>query len=181
MSASVTVTTTRTRRNRRAGTPRPRLLLPPVPEPELRPEVTTALALMPPSVRSVHSSVTESAWPFPPPTRSRRAEPATTPPPAPVCASVVVAAVEVLAGTRPLAQLVRWVSPQVYDALALRVEQRAPGPARRAAVRRTRVCWVDERVVEATVVVHDGVRVRAAAVRLELRRGQWRATVLQIG
>jgi hypothetical protein len=29
--------------------------------------------------------------------------------------------------------------------------------------------------------VHDGGRVRAAAVRLEAHRGSWRATVLQIG
>lgn len=180
MSAGATSTATRVRRTRRAGTPRPRLLLPPVPEPELRPETASAAALVPPAVRSVHASVTESAWPFPPPARDARTE-TTTPPPGAVSASVVVAAVEVLAGTRPLAQLVRWVSPQVYDALALRVEQRAPGPARRAVVRRARVCRIDERVAEATVVVHDGVRVRAAAVRLELRRGQWRATVLQIG
>ena len=36
-------------------------------------------------------------------------------------------------------------------------------------------------VAEGSVVVHDGTRVRAAAVRLEAHRGAWRATVLQIG
>jgi hypothetical protein len=31
------------------------------------------------------------------------------------------------------------------------------------------------------VVVHDGARVRGAAVRLEAHRGRWRATALEIG
>lgn len=169
---------------RRPVPTRPRLLLPPVPEPDLRPEVTTVAAYVPPTLRSVRRSAAESVWPYPaatPPTRPSGAA-ADVPSPTRVCASVVLAAVEVLNGTRPLAQLVRWVTPQVHDALALRVGQRAPdGPVRRATVRRTRVCRIDEHVAEATVVVHDGVRVRAAAVRVELRRGQWRATVLQIG
>ena len=34
---------------------------------------------------------------------------------------------------------------------------------------------------EASVALHDGSRVRAAALRLEAHRGSWRVTVLQIG
>ncbi|WP_036970450.1 Rv3235 family protein, partial [Promicromonospora kroppenstedtii] len=34
---------------------------------------------------------------------------------------------------------------------------------------------------EATVILHDEGRVRAAAVRLEARRGVWRVAVLEIG
>ena len=89
---------------------------------------------------------------------------------------------EALAGTRPLAQLVRWVSPAVLDALASRTSPSpAPRALRRTTIRRTHVCRIDARTAEASVVVHDGDRVRAAAVRLEARRGHWRATALQIG
>jgi hypothetical protein len=48
-------------------------------------------------------------------------------------------------------------------------------------VRGIRVCRVSSTVAEGTAVVHDGVRVRAAAVRFEVHRGSWRATILQIG
>ena len=54
-------------------------------------------------------------------------------------------------------------------------------PARRPTVRGTVLSRVSPTVAEASVVVHDGTRVRAAAVRMELHRGTWRATVLQIG
>ena len=48
-------------------------------------------------------------------------------------------------------------------------------------VRRVHVCQIVPGVVEASVVVHDGNHLRAAAVRLEVRRGRWRATALEIG
>jgi hypothetical protein len=38
-----------------------------------------------------------------------------------------------------------------------------------------------EDAAEATVVLDDGGHVRAAAVRLEARRGVWRVVVLEIG
>lgn len=150
---------------------RPRLLLPPVADPSPgRP----AEALGPTvAIRSVLSPVTSAGWPV---AAAAEPEPAPRPvDPAPLCGAVVLAAIEALSCVRPLAQLARWVTPEVYEALA-----RAVGPApaatrRRAVVRRVLVCPVG------TVVVHDGTRVRAAAVRVEERRGSWRATVLQIG
>lgn len=42
------------------------------------------------------------------------------------CCMVALAAVEVLTGTRPIAQLARWVTPDVYDALARRAALTAP-------------------------------------------------------
>ena len=48
-------------------------------------------------------------------------------------------------------------------------------------VRRVRVCRLSQLVAEASVVLDDGDRVRAAAIRLESHRGYWRATVLEIG
>lgn len=120
------------------------------------------------------------------------------------CCMVAIAAVEVLAGTRPLAQLARWVTPEVYDALSRRAALAAPrdpvldpvarpgtaGPdgarpartgPRRPSVRRLRACPVDEHAVEASVVVAHLDRVRAVAVRLTRASGRWRATALVVG
>lgn len=99
--------------------------------------------------------------------------------------SIAQAAAEVLAGIRPVAQLTRWVTPEVFGALATRaaivVRQRGRGAAPRVTVRRVRVCRLSQLVAEASVVLDDGDRVRAAAIRLESHRGYWRATVLEIG
>lgn len=115
-------------------------------------------------------------------------DPALPDPTAQVC-RVVRAAVEVLRGERPAAQLARWVTPQVYDQLLERGrlmrearKSRAPHPkAHPATVRRVRMVRLGSSSAEATVILHDEGRVRAAAVRLEARRGVWRVAVLEIG
>lgn len=98
---------------------------------------------------------------------------------------VGLACVEVVLGRRPVAQLARWVTPQVLDALQVRADlvRRAGvlAHARRPAARRVRVCPVDSHAAEACLVVEDGVRVRAVALRLEAHRGAWRVATLQIG
>ena len=106
--------------------------------------------------------------------------------PTSVCCSLVLAAVEALAGTRPLAQLARWVTPEVYEGLSMRATLSvrvlgAVATARRPEVRRVRVCRIGNHVAEAGVVLDDGRRVRAVAVRLESWRGAWRAVALEIG
>jgi hypothetical protein len=106
------------------------------------------------------------------------------PDPTPLCCAMVQAAVEGLRGVRPLAQLTRWVSPEVYELLQLRAElvQRAGHPAAsHAGIRRIRLFRIGDDVAEASVVVDDGPRVRAVAVRLEGHRGRWRAVVMEIG
>lgn len=124
-----------------------------------------------------------------------RASPTTTPDepredplpePTSVCCSIVLVALESLTGARSLQQLARWVTPELYEQLAARaaVTERAVGadrPAQRPEVRRARVCRLGRRVAEATIVVQDGSRVRAVAVRVEERRGAWRAVALEIG
>ncbi|MGN8245996.1 Rv3235 family protein [Cellulomonas soli] len=99
--------------------------------------------------------------------------------------AVAHAVLEVLAGTRPLAQLARWVTPGVYEALRTRTELTVrvlgAGTGRRPLVRRVRVCPVDPHAAEATVVAHDGHRVRAVALRFETHRGAWRVTALEVG
>jgi hypothetical protein len=157
---------------------RPRLLLPPVAEPAGRvpladpPAPVATWSLLQPV-----SPVTSAAWPVPAP-EPRAPEP--LPDPTRLAGAVVVAAVEALRSVRPLQQLARWVSPAVYEALSRAVRPDAAS-GRRALVRRVRLCRLGPDVAEGSVVVHDGGRVRAAAVRLEAHRGSWRATVLQIG
>ncbi len=173
--------------------PGPRLLLPPVPTPTSpRPEDVVLLA---PDARSVLRAPTEASWPVPgPATRP----PGPLPDPVQLCGAVTLAAVEVLAGTRPLAQLTRWVTPGVLDQVATRFRRLAPAraqraaqlaarpegttaPAPRARVRSVRVSRIGPTVAEGSVVLYDGERVRAAAVRLQVHRQAWRVSVLQIG
>lgn len=162
----------------RPASARPRLLLPPSPEPVPDAVVRTAAAILAgPTVRSVLSPVTEIAWPVARPASSPAAP---LPDPGRTAGSVALAALEALAGGRPVLQLARWVSPSVYEALASRCVP--PGrPTRRPTVRTTVVSRISETVAEASVALHDGSRVRAAALRLEAHRGSWRVTVLQIG
>lgn len=98
---------------------------------------------------------------------------------------VGLACVEVVLGRRPAVQLARWVAPPVLESLQARADLvRRAGVlthARRPAARRVRVCPIDRHTAEACLVVDDGVRVRAVALRLEAHRGSWRVTTLEIG
>jgi hypothetical protein len=98
------------------------------------------------------------------------------------------AVVEVLGGDRPLSQLVRWTSRRVYLELERRlvILARTPGSGQRARavrpqVRSVHVCHPTARTAEVSVHVRYGRRSRAIAARLELVRGRWQCTVLQLG
>ncbi len=155
----------------------PRLLLPPSPEPAAQVTARDAATLQRPLLRPVTSPVTEALWPVPAPTPEVTA----APDPVRLCGAVVLAAVESLAGGRPVLQLARWVSPGVFESLSRRCPVPGARPGRRPTVRSTVLSRVSPTVAEASVAIHDGTRVRGAAVRMELHRGSWRATVLQIG
>ncbi|MFD6092556.1 Rv3235 family protein [Oerskovia sp. NPDC060338] len=108
------------------------------------------------------------------------------PDPTSICCSVVRAAVEVLRGERPVAQLQRWLAPDVFDAIGRRAQLTQDAPdrvvaSRPVAIRRARLLRLGDTAAEATIVLEDMDRVRAAAVRLEARRGVWRVVVLEIG
>nr|WP_246256589.1 Rv3235 family protein [Isoptericola halotolerans] len=108
------------------------------------------------------------------------------PDPTAMCGSVVRAAVEVLRGERPATHLARWVTPQVLDQLVHRARLVQPGRGTGrtgvpVTVRRIRTVRLGDGTAEATVVLEDAGRVRAAAVRLEARRGVWRVAVLELG
>jgi hypothetical protein len=104
----------------------------------------------------------------------------------------VQAAMEVLAGIRPVHQLARRLDPQCLSALQHRAclirreIVRTGNPAlarlhRNSLVRSVRVCEVADGVYEASAVVVDDVRARAVAVRLERSKQVWRVTELVIG
>ncbi|UNK47063.1 Rv3235 family protein [Arthrobacter sulfonylureivorans] len=108
--------------------------------------------------------------------------------------SVAQACLEAVAGTRPVQQLARWLDPASYEKLAHRADivkahqakLRSGGGVplrlhRSAVVRSARVCRAAEGAYEASLVVVDARRVRAIALRLELVRGLWKVTALEIG
>ena len=107
-----------------------------------------------------------------------------------LCCAVARAALESLRGIRPLSQLVRSVSPEVFDALHARYQVREQARTRpgappvsqsRARVRAARIIRLGPAVAEASVVVDDADRVRAAALRVEEHRGRWWVVVLELG
>lgn len=91
------------------------------------------------------------------------------------------AVIEILAGRRPVAQVVRWTDPEVYE----RIRRSAPreaaargGPPVR--VRRVRVSTSLDGAVEAVAVIDDGTRCRALAVRLDALQRRWLCTALDL-
>lgn len=109
--------------------------------------------------------------------------------------SVGQAAVEVLAGTRPVSQLSRWLDPQSYERLQLRStmvrQQREARHARSSTgirrlhrnpqVRSAKLCRLNSDIYEASLVVVEQTRARAVALRLEYRKELWKVTALEIG
>lgn len=102
------------------------------------------------------------------------------------------AAMEVLAGTRPIAQLARWLDQDSFDALLVRstlvraAQKNSAGSALRtlhhsATVRSIHCCPVAAGVYEASLVVAEAQRSRAVALRLVQTRGVWKVTALEIG
>lgn len=94
--------------------------------------------------------------------------------------------VEVMHGVRPPSQVMRWTSPEVYAVVARRGSRAArrataSGRTRRTRVVRVRTCEPAPDVVEAAVVLVDGGRVRALALRLVGRDHRWVVEALQVG
>lgn len=130
----------------------------------------------PASLRLVQSSHGDA----PPP------EPGTHPPERPWACRFVQALIEVLAGARPVTQLLHWTSPEVYE----RVRRRAavpggwspnPNVRRRARLHSVRLSRPRGNIMEVCAVVRGGGRARAIALRLEEAGGHWRCTQLELG
>ena len=93
------------------------------------------------------------------------------------------AVVEVLAGDRPVSQLVRWTTTSVYDDLAALVVGPAAvrGAAARGVVRSIHVSEPVDGVAEVAALVRRGARSTAVALRLEGLDGRWQCTALELG
>ncbi len=101
------------------------------------------------------------------------------------------AAVEIVAGDRPVTQLVRWTAPGVYADLARRAQLVAragghqaglgrAGQVVRPQVQGVRSCFVTDARVEVSIHVRHGARSRAIAARFELLGdGRWMCTALE--
>lgn len=104
--------------------------------------------------------------------------------PTQVAATVVRAAMEVLAGRRSLHQIRGWLTPTVAQQLAERTRLELAVPLRDStgghiAIRKVHLDRYGDRA-EAAVIVDMPSRTRAAAARLEARQGAWRVSVLEI-
>ncbi len=99
-------------------------------------------------------------------------------------AHLAQALVEIMAGSRPAPQVVRWTTPEVYAVVARHAAvsaRRGRTGARRTRVRSVRVCEPADGVAEACAVVIDGTRVRALAMRMVGLDGRWHVEALQVG
>jgi Family of unknown function (DUF6459) len=106
------------------------------------------------------------------------------PEPQPWAGRLVQAIVEITAGVRPIAQLVRWTTSDVYESVCRRTAHLATVRDRRrtgAIVRSVHVDEPGEGVAEVCAVVQQGNRCRAIALRLEGVDGRWQCTALQVG
>lgn len=106
--------------------------------------------------------------------------------------NTVQAAMEVLAGIRPVHQLARRLDPRCLAALQHRASlirrelARSASPSlarlhKNSVVRSVRACEVAPGIYEASAVVVDDIRARAVAVRLERSKQVWRVTELVVG
>lgn len=153
-------------------------LLPPPPQPRLVPvPVTPGQEPLP--LAFVLPNGLDAAPPAPPAALADR------PDIAPWAARLAQAVIEVEAADRPVLQLNRWVTPEIYR----RLDRRQQLSARTADPRRTRnrcpeqvrsvhVCQPSAGVAEVSVVTTGGRTCRALALRLERRRGRWLCTCL---
>ncbi len=112
------------------------------------------------------------------------------PEPMPWAGRLVQGILEVLSGMRPVSQLVRWTTTDVYDSICTRAERRSRmmgeprdiAPGRLAeVVRSVHVNEPADGIAEVCAIVQQGPRCRAVALRLEGIDGRWQCTALQIG
>ncbi|WP_051259226.1 Rv3235 family protein [Schaalia suimastitidis] len=88
---------------------------------------------------------------------------------------------EVLSGTRPILQLQRWLSTDLYEHLT-QLTMHLPEQTKVVPMRATNclICDVRDGVVEAAVIVACGPHSRIVGLRLENRHQRWVATALDI-
>lgn len=88
------------------------------------------------------------------------------------------ATLEIMAGRRGPAQLLRWTNRTVYAHLAHRV---GTVPAQQVRMRRIRLCSPADGVIEVAAIAHLDKRIIATAMRFEGLDGRWLCTALILG
>jgi hypothetical protein len=104
-------------------------------------------------------------------------------------ARIGAAIVEIVGGDRPVSQVLRWTTPEVYQDLSRRAHLVAravgarPGSGTVQSVRPKLVgshtSFVSERCAEVSLHVRYGDRSRAVAARFELIRDRWQVSALE--
>ncbi|MDY5129409.1 Rv3235 family protein [Actinotignum urinale] len=99
---------------------------------------------------------------------------------------VVLFAIEALLGQRPVNHLKNWMAPEVYQmfvrrcGLGMRLEGKIL-QRRCPKILRMSVFAPLLRVREIIAVIEDGIRIRAAAFRIEFNRNRWEVVALELG
>lgn len=110
---------------------------------------------------------------------------AALPDPARWARRLLVGVIETAGGRRPLNQLTALLSPSVAHGLRSEFHQAAqlgsPHWTHSASVRSVRCNEPADNVAELSATVRSGERVRAIAMRLEVRHGRWCCTRLVLG
>jgi uncharacterized protein DUF6459 len=118
----------------------------------------------------------------PPPQSAARAA---LPDPATWARRLLIGVIETAGGRRPLNQLAPLLSPGVASGLRTDFELAAlrgtPHWTHAAVIRSVRASEPAENVAELSATVRAGQRVRAVAMRLEVRHGRWCCTRLVLG
>jgi len=104
-------------------------------------------------------------------------------------ARIGAALVEIVGGDRPVSQVLRWTTPEVYQDLARRAHLvaaavgRRPGSGGVQSVRPQLVAmhtsFVSQQCAEVSLHVRYGERSRAVAARFEVVRERWQVTALE--
>ena len=126
----------------------------------------------------------------PPPREAQRPtpQPASRPEVEPVLKALALRAVEVIAGARPLEQLSRWVTDDVYAHLSLRATIAARARAITGAVAERPRLYIDHVKAwptetggfNAVILVYDKRRAHVVSMQLEGLEHRWRAIVLVV-
>lgn len=96
--------------------------------------------------------------------------------------------VEVIAGTRQVEQLARWLSDDVYQRLqyrarraeAQRIEQGIKAHYQNLSIGGLRTCSPRDGVIESVILLSSRSRTRAVTIRLEGINARWRATSVSV-
>ena len=95
---------------------------------------------------------------------------------------LVTGIAEALIGERPVYQLIKWVSFEVYQEIEKQSKQRSGMNSQRIRpiIRSVRIELTNDKVIEATAVIQKGKRGRGMGLRLEAESDRWRCTELLV-